>query len=550
MKADNVKATAGRVCYAHRLLTSIRGGRCAQHTLPFVGILGAVLLCGQAIAGSSARDPLKVDLRKRVAAADTPDRFCVAYEKQQWDPNQTAIIICDMWNQHWCKGATQRVAELAPVMNQVVATARAKGVFIIHAPSGTIDHYKDRPARLTAQNAPAAPGLPEGMKSWCQWKNETEKKVGYPIDHSDGGCDCQPRCKEGSPWTGQIDVIEIKDQDAISDSGAEVWNLLQARHIKNVILMGVHANMCVLGRPFGLRNLANAGKNVVLMRDLTDTMYNSRQAPHVNHFTGTDLIVEHTEKYVCPTTTSTVFTGKPAFRFKDDKRPLVVFLSAENEYQAAETLPVFARELVLTRGLHCEILQASTAKQGAEIHDITGMEILTDADLVVVYARRRGLPTEQMKYLRDYLNRGKPLIGLRTASHAFDSRGSAPKEGRDEWPKFDPEVLGGNYHNHYAAGPKVTITPAPGVKDHPILKGVALPFLTDGSLYKASPLTDNTQLLLVGTIPDQAPEPVAWTHRYKDARVFYTSLGHPDDFANPSFHTLLINAVFWAMDKN
>jgi nicotinamidase-related amidase/type 1 glutamine amidotransferase len=517
--------------------------------LPFaVGIIGAFLFCGRAIADSSTREPLKVELRKRVPVAGTPERFCVACEKQQWDPNQTAIIICDMWNQHWCQGATARVAELAPVMNQVVAAARAKGVFIIHAPSGTIDHYRDHPARLTAQNAPAAANLPEGMKSWCQWKDEAEKKVGYPIDHSDGGCDCQPRCKEGSPWTSQIDAIEIKDQDAITDSGAEVWNLLQARHIQNVILMGVHANMCVLGRPFGLRNLANAGKNVVLMRDLTDTMYNSRQPPHVNHFTGTDLIVEHIERYVCPTITSTVFTGKSAFRFKDDQRPLVVFLSAENEYQAAETLPVFARELELTRGLHCEILQASTAKQGPEIHDISGMEILTDADLVVVYARRRGFPTEQMKYLRDYLNRGKPLIGLRTASHAFDSRGSAP-QGSDEWPGFDPEVLGGNYHNHYGAGPKVTITPGGRAKDHPILKGVALPFLSDGSLYRTGPLADGTQLLLVGTIPDRQPEPVAWTHRYQGGRVFYTSLGHPDDFANPSFRRLLINAVFWALDK-
>jgi nicotinamidase-related amidase/type 1 glutamine amidotransferase len=514
-----------------------------------MSVIGVALLCGQVLAGSGTQEPLKVDLRKRVPAADASDRFCVAYEKQQWDPNETAIIICDMWNQHWCKGATARVAELAPVMNQVVAAARAKGVFIIHAPSGTIDHYKDRPARLTAQNAPAAANLPEGMKSWCQWKDETEKKAGYPIDHSDGGCDCQPRCQEGSPWTSQIDTIEIKDQDAITDSGTEVWNLLQARHIQNVILMGVHANMCVLGRPFGLRNLANAGKNVVLMRDLTDTMYNSRQPPHVNHFTGTDLIVEHTEEYVCPTITSTLFTGKPAFRFQDDKRPLVVFLSAENEYDAAETLPVFAHELELTRGLHCEILQADTDTKSKDFYTISGMEILTDADLVVVFARRRGFPTEQMKYLRDYLDRGKPLIGLRTASHAFDARGSAPKEGHDEWPRFDPEVLGGNYHNHYGAGPKVTITPAAGAKDHPILNGVALPFLSDGSLYMTSPLADGTQLLLVGTIPDRQPEPVAWTHRYKGGRVFYTSLGHPDDFANPSFRRLLINAVFWALDK-
>jgi len=433
-------------------------------------------------------------------------------------------------------------------MNRVVSTARDKGVLIVHAPSGTIERYKDHPARRTAARTFDTVTLPADIRSWRQWKDDAEKTAGYPIDHSDGGCDCVPQCPGSSPWTSQIDILEIKDQDAISDSGVEVWNLLDTRGIDNVILMGVHTNMCVLGRPFGLRNLAKAGKNVVLMRDLTDTMYNSRKSPQVSHFTGTDLVVEHVEEYVCPTTTSNVFTGEPAFRFKEDKRPLVVFLSAENEYKAAETLPEFAHELELKHGLDCEILQASTEKQGEAIHTISGMESLTDAELVVVYARRRGFPVDQMKYLREFLDRGGPLIGLRTASHAFDSRGSAPKD-HDEWPKFDPEVLGGNYQGHYDAGPMAAITAAANVADHPILRGVELPLLSSGSLYRPSPLAAGTQLLLVGTIPDQPPEPVAWTNRYKDSRVFYTSLGHPDDFKNPQFRRLLLNAVFWALEK-
>jgi len=502
------------------------------------------------VANAGGGETLRVDLRKRVAPAATPERFQVVCERQQWNPAETAIIICDMWNRHWCQGATDRVVELAPVVNRVVSIARDRGVFIIHAPSGTVGRYKDHPARLVAVNAPKAAGLPEGITSWRRWKDATEEKVGYPIDHSDGGCDCRPQCKQGSPWTGQIDVIEIKDSDAISDSGAEVWNLLEARRIKNVILMGVHANMCVLGRPFGLRNLANAGKNVVLMRDLTDTMYNSRQKPQVNHFTGTDLIVEHTEKYVCPSIVSTIFTGQSPFEFKEDKRPFVVFFSAENEYGAAETLPPFAQELQLGHGLRCEIVQGATDTKSKDLHYISGLEILTQADLVVVYARRRGFPAEQMKYLRDFLDRGGALIGLRTASHAFDSRGNAPKEGHDEWPKFDPEVLGGNYRGHYGAGPKTTATPAAGPAGHPVLQGVELPLLSNASLYRTAPLTAGATALLVGTIPDQAPEPVAWTHRYKDARVFYTSLGHRDDFANPQFRKLLVNAVLWAMDKN
>ncbi len=524
-------------------MRSNRSKRCTRHTLHVITL--AILVCGQAIAGQT----FSVPLRSRVAIPDAPGRFRVAYAEQQWDPCETAIIICDMWDRHWCTGATERVGELAPVMNHVISTARDKGILIVHAPSGTIEHYRDHPARRRATAAPKAVSVPEAVSSWRQWKDDAEKTAGYPIDHSDGGCDCRPPCKEGSPWTGQIDVIRIEDQDAISDSGVEVWNLLEARGLENVILMGVHTNMCVLGRPFGLRNLANAGKNVVLMRDLTDTMYNSRRPPQVSHFTGTDLVVEHVEQYVCPTTTSNVFTGEPAFRFREDKRPLVVFLCAESEYRAVETLPEFARELELKHGLDCEVLQASTGKQGEAIHTIRGMEILTDANLVVVFVRRRSFQADQMKYLREFLDRGGPLIGLRTASHAFDSRGTSP-QGHDEWTQFDAEVLGGNYRGHHGAGPVATITVAAGVEGHAILRGIELPLLSNGSLYRPSPLAVGAQLLLVGTIPDQSPEPVAWTNRCEKSRVFYTSLGHPDDFKNPQFRKLLTNAVFWAMDKD
>jgi type 1 glutamine amidotransferase len=270
--------------------------------------------------------------------------------------------------------------------------------------------------------------------------------------------------------------------------------------------------------------------------------------PFVSHFTGTDLIIEHIEKFVCPTITSTVFTGRPQFCFKDDKRPRVVFISAENEYDAAKTLPEFANELETKYGLCCEILQGSTDIRDEGRHNIPGTEALTDADLAVVFARRRALPPEQMKYLRDYMDSGRPLVGLRTASHAFDARGEAPA-GYLEWPKFDPEVLGGNYHGHYGRGPICTVTMAAGTEAHPILAGLQVPFTSNGSLYEVSPLTESTKPLLIGTIPDHEPEPVAWTNTYKKSRVFYTSLGHPDDFKNPQFRRLLINAVFWAMDK-
>lgn len=509
-------------------------------------IIAVATLPGNVTAAGAAE--LQMEARSREQIEGKPGRYRVTSEKLVWSPDETAIIICDVWDQHWCKGATRRCAELAPRINEVVSKARDMGMLIIHAPSGTMDSYKDHPGRKIARRAPKAANLPADIAKWCRWIDAEEKAAGYPIDHSDGGCDCQPQCKQGNPWRGQIDAIKIDDKDAISDSGVEIWNLLEHHSINNVIIMGVHTNMCVLGRPFGLRNMARYGKNVMLMRDLTDTMYNPRMRPVVSHFTGTDLVVEHVEKYVCPTVTSTAITGKPRFIFKNDHRPRVVFLSAESEYGAAESLPAFAHELEIKYGLCCEVLQGSTEKRGVDRNYIPGMEALTQADLAVLFARRRALPAADMRCFRDYLASGKPLIGLRTASHAFDTRGNVPA-GCSDWPDLDPTVLGGNYHGHHGNGPICTVTLAHGANRHPILKGVELPFTSKGSLYKVRPLGKAAKQLLIGSIPGKEPEPVAWTNRYGESRVFYTSLGHRDDFENEHFRQFLITAVFWAMNQ-
>jgi len=510
----------------------------------------ALLAGGIRSTAEAAQDTSKLllDLRSRVELQPGSGRFRVLYRRAQWEPAETAIIICDMWNKHWCAGATRRVAELAPVMNEVVANARRKGILIIHAPSGTMDYYRDHPGRKLAADAPKAANLPGDIGRWCNARTELEKRFEYPIDQSDGGCDCEPQCKQGKAWSRQIETIEIRDGDAVSDSGVEIWNLMEQRRIKNVVLMGVHTNMCVLGRPFGLRQMARHGKNVVLMRDLTDTMYNSRRRPFVSHFTGTDLIVEHIEKFVCPTITSTVFTGRTAFIFAEDKRPRVFFISAETEYGAVESLPVFADRLQRNYGLCCRMLQGSTGDDGGRRHEISGMEDLATADLVVVFVRRRAFQADQMRHLRDYLRRGRPLIGLRTASHAFDAKGTGPK-GHVEWKHFDHDVLGGNYHGHYGRGVQTLARAAQGAEGHPILAGVKLPLVSTAPLYKAKPLAESARALLVGAIPGQEPEPVAWTNTSGKSRVFYTSFGSVDDFKDQEFCKMLVNAVFWAIDR-
>jgi hypothetical protein len=152
-----------------------------------------------------------------------------------------------------------------------------------------------------------------------------------------------------APWKSQCAQIKMDERDTISDSGVEIWNLLEQRGIDNVILMGVHTNMCVLGRPFGLRQLAKNGKIIVLMRDMTDTMYNPDRWPNVSHFRGTDLIIEHVEKYVCRSITSNQVLGGKPFRFGGDVRPLAVLAISEDEYKTEQTLPAFVRDVVQDR---------------------------------------------------------------------------------------------------------------------------------------------------------------------------------------------------------
>ena len=254
----------------------------------------------------------------------------VSLVKEQWPPQRTAIIVCDMWDLHHCKNAVTREGEMAPRMNQVLEKARSEGVLIVHAPSSCMKPYEGTPARERAKAAPQADRLPDKIGEWCKVIPAEERAV-YPLDQTDGGEDDDPAehaawAKEletrglnpRSPWTKEIDVLHIdQDKDAISDSGTEIWNLLEARGIRNVILMGVHLNMCVAGRPFGLRQMAKNGKHVVLMRDMTDTMYNPKSWPFVSHTRGTALFIQHVERNICPTVTSDQFIGGQPFAFSN-----------------------------------------------------------------------------------------------------------------------------------------------------------------------------------------------------------------------------------------
>jgi alpha-L-fucosidase len=250
-------------------------------------------------AANDLHKPLRVQLRQQAGVTS-----------EQWKPAETAIIVCDMWDRHWCDSATARVAEMAPVMNEVLTTARRKGITIVHAPSDCMAFYKDYPQRKTAakyKNKEIAV-IAQGDKL------PAEAGATWPVDQSGGGCDGGGTVND-RVWTKQIDALTIAAHDLISDSGEEIGAYFKQKGIKNVILMGVHTNMCIVSRTFGLRAMTRMGMRTVLMRDMTDLMYNPRLYPYVNHFAGLDLMINYIEKYICPTIVSTDLIGRPAFVF-------------------------------------------------------------------------------------------------------------------------------------------------------------------------------------------------------------------------------------------
>jgi type 1 glutamine amidotransferase len=241
--------------------------------------------------------------------------------------------------------------------------------------------------------------------------------------------------------------------------------------------------------------------------------------------------------------TSTDFIGGREFRFSEDPRPHLAILMAEDEYKTEVSLPAWGRA-----HLGKEFRTTYLYGNDAERNDLPGLEALETADVLLVSVRRRVPSAAQLARIREFIEAGKPVVGIRTASHAFSLRdGTPPPEGHSAWLTFDPDVLGGHYTGHHGVGPKVAVS-QPGESPHPIMAGVDLAQLQGhGSLYKVSPLAVSATPLLLGTIPDTPAEPLAWvyTNRY-GGRVFYTSLGHIDDFAEPAFQRLLLNGVRWA----
>lgn len=239
---------------------------------------------------------LHLNLRSRIQPFKGVEQWDEIKIEREVPIAKTAIIICDMWDKHWCNGATERCNALAVKMNAVVGAARDCGIQILHAPSDTLSFYEDWPQRRRLQLAP--PVIPLEIS--------LPPEPPLPIDDSDGGCDTAEK-PWYEAWTRQTPLLEIGEFDGISDNGWEIYNFLTQEGIDTIFIMGVHTNMCVLGRSFAIRQMTRWGKQCILVRDLTDAMYDPQDPPYVSHDEGTQLVIGHIEKYWCPTITSEDF---------------------------------------------------------------------------------------------------------------------------------------------------------------------------------------------------------------------------------------------------
>lgn len=212
-------------------------------------------------------------------------------------------------------------------------------------------------------------------------------------------------------------------------------------------------------------------------------------------------------------------------------KPLKVCLvSGSFEYDSGTSLALLQKHLEKHYNVECS--RAFTKV----FDDLPGLENLDGCDVMLLYTRRLTIGGDQLERIKKYIQAGKPLVGLRTTSHAFQ-----------KWLELDKNVLGGNYKGHYNTGPITEVEFTAKGKGHPILEGVK-PFKSVASLYKNTGHASDIEVLARGTIPDHS-EPLAWTRDYKGGRVFYTSLGHLKDFDDDNFVRMVVNGLYWAAKR-
>jgi hypothetical protein len=255
----------------------------------------------------------------------------------------------------------------------------------------------------------------------------------------------------------------------------------------------------------------------------------------------------------------------------------IVLISGDEEYRSEQALPQLAKILTERHGFECTVLFAIDAKDGTinpdQRNNIPGLEALEHADLMVIFTRFRDLPDGQMKHIVDYVEAGRPIVALRTATHAFDLKTSKTYQryswNSKEWDGgFGRQVLGETWIDHHGEHGKQSTRGivVPEQESHPILRGIHTGDIwVPTDVYKVRlPLPGDSQPLILGQVlqgmtPSDPPVagakndpmmPVAWTKTYSNkssARVFTTTMGAAQDLEDEGLRRLIVNACFWAV---
>jgi hypothetical protein len=254
--------------------------------------------------------------------------------------------------------------------------------------------------------------------------------------------------------------------------------------------------------------------------------------------------------------------------------PRIVLISGDDEYRSEEGLPQLAKILSKRHGFSCTVLYSIDPADGTikpDLHtNIPGLEALDDADLMVMLIRFRDLPDAQMKHFVNYVESARPIVGLRTATHAFDLKSSLTYS-RYSWNTkvwdggFGRQVLGETWIDHHGHHDKQSTRGifAPRAATHPILRGIR-----NGEIWGPSdvyevrvPLLGDSRVLVLGQVlegmrPDDPPVqgkqndpmlPIAWVRTYTSARVFTTTMGASEDLLNEGVRRMIVNACYWAL---
>ena len=456
-------------------------------------------------------------LRERTESEFLPVCFSVRQSDQTWNPVETALIVCDMWDVHYCLNATRRIMEMAPRVNEVLELARNQGAVIIHAPSNCTQNYLDHPSRIRALEAPEATNLPDGLNRWSL-SIPAEKKGQFPLDREQDGCDDDPvehqRWKQQleqagrrshAPWVCQCVQIRIDpERDYLSETGDQIWNILELERVQNLIYLGVHVNACVLARSFGLRQMVWNGKQVTLMRDLTDSWYDPAKPPFLNHFTATDLVVEHIEKYVCPTITSDQLLGGNSFRFEQDQRPEVAIIWGNQQACSSEQVQMLSQLELLKDFSATSYFPEKESEEG-----FPGLE-QSEADLIVMVGCRHFARAEFQR-IQQLAEEGKSFLILGVSLLEDQLEVTDAGRATATRPNWFQTIMGVSCFERLEHSVPARVVAVPGRENHPQLSEVDMEAISETvSVSCRLSLSPAATSLLIGREREGSESPLLW----------------------------------------